>query len=129
MDIQRFNPKDSVLRGLSMVVVSAAAISGLSYFFLGVDTVARLPHLLPCPFKMIFGLSCPGCGMTRGILSLGQLNLIRAMNFNPFSIVIFWIIFFYAIKGRFPAIVLNKIFIKVFFGLVIIMWFFGLSNL
>lgn len=48
-----------------------------------------------CPFKFIFGISCPGCGMTRAFKSLLALNIKDAFHFHPlFPVVIIWTIAF-----------------------------------
>jgi len=41
---------------------------------------------LPCPFKAIFHIPCPGCGMTRAYLSLLRLDFAAAFAFHP----MFW---------------------------------------
>ena len=37
---------------------------------------------LPCPFQYIFGIDCPGCGMTRAYISLLRLDLGRAFAYH-----------------------------------------------
>jgi hypothetical protein len=32
-------------------------------------------HLIPCPFKYLTGIDCPGCGFQRSVLALMQGNL------------------------------------------------------
>lgn len=36
-----------------------------------------------CPIKEITNLYCPGCGITRMLLSLLKLDFIKAFNYNP----------------------------------------------
>jgi hypothetical protein len=43
-----------------------------------------------CPFRLITGIPCPGCGMTHAFLSIIKGNIWDAACFNPFS---FFIIF------------------------------------
>ena len=38
---------------------------------------------IPCPFKAIFTIPCPGCGMTRAAFSLLKLDFASAFYFNP----------------------------------------------
>ena len=38
---------------------------------------------LPCPIAYLVGVSCPGCGMTRGLWSLVTLDLPAAWHFHP----------------------------------------------
>lgn len=40
-----------------------------------------------CPIKLVTGLSCPGCGMTRAWLSLLRLDLGTAWEYHP----LFWL--------------------------------------
>lgn len=43
---------------------------------------------IPCPIKTIFGIRCPGCGMTHALVALLRGDLRRAMHFNPFVLVL-----------------------------------------
>lgn len=36
-----------------------------------------------CPFRFFFGVSCPGCGMTRALISLFKFDLVSAFYFHP----------------------------------------------
>lgn len=38
---------------------------------------------IPCPIKKITGLYCPGCGITRMLLSLLKLDFYKAFRYNP----------------------------------------------
>ena len=48
-----------------------------------------LPGRSICPFRYITGYPCPGCGMTRAFLSIGQGKPERALHYNPASIALF----------------------------------------
>ena len=37
----------------------------------------------PCPIKYVLGVSCPGCGMTRAVLSLLRGDLAAAFYYHP----------------------------------------------
>lgn len=43
---------------------------------------------LKCPFKMITGLDCPGCGSQRAIHELLHLNIGKAFRYNPLMVVL-----------------------------------------
>ena len=46
-----------------------------------------------CPFKMLFSIPCPGCGMTRAMLSLLSGNVLQAVSYHPFSVLFFaWVL-------------------------------------
>jgi hypothetical protein len=42
---------------------------------------------LPCIFKAMTGLNCPGCGLTRAMHALVHFDLYRAFRMNAFFIV------------------------------------------
>jgi len=41
----------------------------------------------PCPVKLVFGLPCPSCGVTRAAVALSQLELGRALAVNPLATI------------------------------------------
>jgi hypothetical protein len=82
-----------------------------------------------CPFRLLTGLPCPGCGLTRSIGVLAQGNLQLSLNFHPLGIVIVFIallIMFFPI--RFQKIVeeITKLSLKIklslSLNLLIILW-------
>ncbi len=60
------------------------ALLQFSVFFLGVAAVYFTG--INCIFKKIFGITCPGCGMTRAYLSFFKGDIKSAFEFNP----MFW---------------------------------------
>ena len=60
---------------------------------------------VPCVFHKLTGLYCPGCGATRAIYSLIELDFYQAFRYNmlviillPFSLV--YLIYKYLLKGK-----------------------------
>lgn len=53
-------------------VVAVAVLYGVMFSF-GIT----------CPIKYLFGISCPGCGMTRALLSAVTLDFPRAFYYHP----------------------------------------------
>lgn len=49
--------------------------------------VILVGYSIPCPFHYVTGLKCPGCGITRMIISLAHLDFKRAFYYNPFLFV------------------------------------------
>ncbi len=46
-----------------------------------------------CPIAWFFGISCPGCGMTRALIAAAQLDFERAFYYHPlFPVVVLLII-------------------------------------
>lgn len=56
-------------------------------------------NLLPCPFKYISGLDCPGCGFQRSVLALMQGNLSESFHLYPPTIPLL-LFFIYGIADR-----------------------------
>ena len=50
-----------------------------------------------CPIKTFFGLSCPGCGLTRGFLAILRFDFFSAYNYNILSIPLFFGIMMYSL--------------------------------
>ncbi|MBQ4283737.1 MAG: DUF2752 domain-containing protein [Lachnospira sp.] len=46
-----------------------------------------------CPFSYIIGISCPGCGMTRSLMSVLHLDIAKAFYYHP----LWWLIIIFAI--------------------------------
>ncbi len=44
---------------------------------------------IPCIFLKITGLYCPGCGITRSLFSLLQLDIYQAFRYNMLVVIIF----------------------------------------
>lgn len=42
-----------------------------------------------CPFRMITGIPCPGCGLTTAFYKILQLKFLEAFYLNPLSIPLF----------------------------------------
>ena len=63
------------LRGRKGTVIGLSVVLGL--FLL------RFAFGLPCPIQYLSGISCPGCGMTRGLWGLVTLDFAAAWHFHP----------------------------------------------
>ena len=50
-----------------------------------------------CPIKNLFGISCPGCGLTRGFICILKLDFYGAYRYNVLSIPLFVAISAYAL--------------------------------
>ncbi|HIA70212.1 TPA: DUF2752 domain-containing protein [Candidatus Poribacteria bacterium] len=46
-------------------------------------------HFLPCVFKSVTSIPCPGCGMTRACLAIFQGEFSTAWRYHPFSFLLF----------------------------------------
>lgn len=78
-----------------------------------------------CPVKLVTGFLCPGCGATRALRSLLELNFMESLKNNP-TIIIFVLciivsyiqLFFNTFGIRKKIIPENKLFYFVFTGII-----------
>ncbi|MHB8111103.1 MAG: DUF2752 domain-containing protein [Syntrophorhabdaceae bacterium] len=63
----------------------------------GLASFEKITGVIPgfCPFHAVTGILCPGCGMTRAIVSLTGGNISEAFFYNPFS---FFLVFMVSIS-------------------------------
>jgi hypothetical protein len=57
-------------------------------------------HLIPCPFKYLTGIDCPGCGFQRSVLALIQGDVSKSFTIYPPTIPLL-IFFAYGIADSF----------------------------
>ena len=78
-----------------------------------------------CPFRLIFGVACPGCGLTRAMLCLLKLDIVGAFSYHPlFWLVVLWGIYLLCVRRnwKFSActeLALLCISVILFFGVYI----------
>jgi len=97
----------------------------------GAAHVEKLARAIPvfCPFKAITGVACPGCGMTRAMLSLIDGRPGDAVLYNPFCFFLLFILVLSLMPGRWltrleaDTRVLPVLYSAVLF-LVLAFWFF-----
>lgn len=59
-------------------------------------TISILP--VTCFFKLVTGIYCPACGMTRAFISILNLNFLDAIYFNILSIPLFIFIVYFSFR-------------------------------
>lgn len=74
---------------------------GLSLLLIGILYLKVLSPVfnihIPCVFKKITGLDCPGCGMTRAALSLLDGNVYQAFRWNMLVFLLIPLYFIYTL--------------------------------
>lgn len=48
---------------------------------------------IPCAVNKAFGVYCPGCGLTRAVGAILQLDFVQAFRYNAFSLILIPLIF------------------------------------
>ena len=83
-----------------------------------------------CPFRLLTGLNCPGCGTLRGLHQLLHGHPIAALDLNPLMILalpfmayIFLSYALVAVRGRgLPRVFISSTLIWVMFWVIIAFW-------
>jgi hypothetical protein len=118
-------------RKIALVFV-CALLSIAILHITGALSVDRIEGVIPffCPFKVLTGIPCPGCGMTRAMLSMAKGDLNRAFMYNPFSFFLLFMVIVSVVPGKqaeklppITPIVMNYVFIVVLIA-ILAFWFF-----
>jgi hypothetical protein len=84
---------DSMFHWLLLVVAVGVLCAASVLRVEGGDRVVLpvINQALPgvCTYKLWFGVSCPGCGLTRCFISLAHGEVLAAFRFNPAGILLF----------------------------------------
>lgn len=58
----------------------------------------RFSFFIPCPIHKILHIYCPGCGITRMVLSIIKLDFYKAFKYNPFMFILLpFFVWYYAL--------------------------------
>ena len=84
---------------------------------------------IPCMFKKLTGLYCPGCGITRMFLSLLRFDIYQAFRYNPLVFILLATYLFYIIIDLVKYSKTNKhlkISNKIYWTLLILVFCFAI---
>jgi hypothetical protein len=123
------NAADNYLRISVVIVLAIVSSAGVFLYLFEIDFINHFPFRSLCPFHAITGLACPGCGMTRAMISLGQLKPGTAAGYNLFSMPLLILMILYIWPGKFPSFLQHQVFGIFIFILVIIVWLMRLSGM
>src|SRR5947209_8617124 len=114
----------------AFVWVGIAATSAILFFF---NPTGPASQFFPkCPFRLLTGWQCPGCGSTRACYQLIHLHPIAAFKLNPlFMLTLLFIVYGFlgftrsAITGR-PQrrVFIPSIYLWMWLGVMIFFWIF-----
>src|SRR5690349_11305293 len=79
-------PGSRVLPAATEWIAAGGALAGGAAFLLSPDGIDDGPVV--CPFRLLTGLPCPGCGLTRSWVYLAHGQWRDSFLVNPFGIVL-----------------------------------------
>ena len=88
-----FNDKKKRIIAIFILLIGIILISFLYYKFYSIYHIG-----IPCIFHKITGLYCPGCGITRALFALFELDLKKALQYNILIFIIGPFLLYYFIK-------------------------------
>ncbi|MEN6357856.1 MAG: DUF2752 domain-containing protein [Armatimonadota bacterium] len=74
------------MRYRSSLALLGAVVIGIVVLICCISKVSR--WLPPCPFHLLTGLYCPGCGLTRAANEMAAGHIVAAIRLNVFMMVI-----------------------------------------
>lgn len=95
---------EALLRTAVALVLAVVAGSALAHACLGLDLLRHGALFPPCPFHLLTGFDCPGCGMTRAFLLLSQLRLGEAVAAHPAAPALLLAMVGYALRPGWRAL-------------------------
>ena len=113
---------NQVLRFFIGVILSIVIASGILFYFWGINLLNHLPRASLCPFYAIFTKPCPGCGVTRAFLYIGQLKIRDALQSNPFSIPLLLTMAVYLFLGYAPSWLQHRILVRSALCVILMTW-------
>lgn len=96
----------------------------ITYLYLG----NKFHIYIDCPIKKITGLYCPGCGITRMLLSILQLDVYQAFRYNPLLFICLPFFVFFIIESIISKKepLYNKIPTKIWVMIIIMFIIYGI---
>lgn len=72
----------------SGALVLALLVGAVLFFGFGIDLMSHVELGIPCLVRAITGIECPGCGMTRALILVSQLEWGAALRMNALVILL-----------------------------------------
>lgn len=113
------------MRGKGILVALLVVALGFIFFIFNPSTTALFPK---CPFLMLTGFRCPGCGSQRAVHSLLHLDFTQAFSYNALLVlslpVIILLLYAEIMREKKPDLygkIHRPVYIWIYFTIVI-MW-------
>jgi hypothetical protein len=89
-------------RRFAALLIWLSIATGAIYLF--IFEPGRSGFFPACPFRMLTGFSCPGCGSTRGLHRLVHGDVVGAFEFNPLMFVSLPFLFYALVRYTAAAV-------------------------
>ena len=117
-------------RRSTVIAIWSLLVAGAVYLFL--FEPGRSGFFLPCMFRLLTGLTCPGCGITRALHQVLHGHFIHAFTLNPLFILLSPFLLFaflrytvIVMRGRVPRLnALPAVYIYALFFVILSFWIF-----
>lgn len=127
---------DDNIQQINWNILISSSLILFIVLFINMSFINSIPHF--CLFHRLTGLPCPGCGMIRSILYLGDLRLIDSLKTNPNGLLI-TIAFILQLPLRIIALTnetysltiekISQIMTRLIIASLLIYWFYHIINL
>lgn len=115
---------------ISISVTYFLVILSISIYLLFFQDIIQIPE---CGFYVLTGYYCPGCGFTRAVIALKNLNILESLKYNPFILYTFTFstlfIFIESINSFFKKNITLPWKFIVYFGLVVLFFNWIVQNI
>ncbi|HOO57432.1 MAG TPA: DUF2752 domain-containing protein [bacterium] len=81
---------------IALAYIAVIVFVPAAFALIPTTTIEHGPTL--CLFKLIFGIECPGCGMTRAVSAVMHGNIAAAIEYNPLVLPAFPLLVIVAAK-------------------------------
>ena len=108
-----------------LIIYGAILGAGVLYAFL----ILHTPFRIPCLFREVTGLQCPGCGTSRMALTLMRFDIPAAFAYNPvafFSFPAWFLISICAFVGRPKALRNSKNLLRILYINIVVYMIFAI---
>ena len=108
-----------------LIIYGAILGAGMLYAFL----ILHTPFRIPCLFREVTGLQCPGCGTSRMALALMRFDIPAAFTYNPiafFSFPAWFLISICAFVGRPKALRSSKNLLRILYINIVVYMIFAI---
>lgn len=95
-------------------------------FIIAIAVMLIWDNVFGCPTQFLTGISCPGCGMSRAVISLMHLRFEQALYYNPCVYELPLAVLLYLFRNRIDSKRIKVFFVFAFFAVYISVYIYRL---